>query len=125
LARRPEAVDVVARAVHEAVERAKPVAIVVPTMSGRTARNVTRFRLPVWITAVSPSEETCRRLLFSYGVDPIHTLEHPGDWNPHISEYLKAAGIPPGMVILTEGPSSANPDANHRMEVLDFREGWE
>jgi pyruvate kinase len=124
LAREPEAVDVVARGVQEAVERAKPVAIVVPTMSGRTARNVTRFRLPVWITAVSPSQSTCRQLLFSYGVRTILTDEHPGNWNPHIRKYLKAAGVPPGMVILTEGPSSANPDANHRMEVLDFRGGW-
>ncbi len=125
LARKPEAVDVVARAVHEAVERANPVAIVVPTMSGRTARNVTRFRLPVWITAVSPSAATCRQLLFSYGVEAVHAPEHPGNWNPHIRTYLKAAGVPPGMVILTEGPSSANPDANHRMEVLDFRAGWD
>ena len=125
LASDPEIVDVIARAVQEAVERAHPVAIVVPTMSGRTARNVTRFRLPVWIVAVSPRSSTCRRLLFSYGVHPVHTAEHPGNWNSHVRDYLKAAGVPPGMVILTEGPSPANPDANHRMEVLDFRGGWE
>ncbi len=120
-----EPVDVVARGVQEAVERARPVAIVVPTMSGHTARNITRFRLPVWITAVSPSEETCRRLMFSYGVNPVKEKDHPGDWTPLIQRHLKEQGVPPGLVILTEGPSPANPNANHRMEVLDFREGWD
>jgi pyruvate kinase len=124
LAREPEAVDVVARGVKEAFERANPVAIVVPTMSGKTARNVARFRLPVPITAVSPSEETCRRLLFTWGVVPVHFEEHPGDWTPAVRLFLKRLGLPPGMVILTEGPSPVNPSANHRMEVLDFRSEW-
>ena len=76
------------------------------------------------IPAVSPSEETCRRLLFTWGVLPVCFAEHPGDWSPVIRESLQKQGVPPGMVILTEGPSKANPTANHRMEVLDFRSGW-
>jgi pyruvate kinase len=41
--------------------------MIVPTHSGRTARSLSLFRMPVWIAAVSSSEQTCRDLLFSTG----------------------------------------------------------
>jgi pyruvate kinase len=112
--------ELVAIGVREAVERSVPSAVVVPTVSGRTARNVTRSRLPVWVTAISPRVETCRHLAFSYGVCPVLLEDHPVDWTPVIRRWLESQGIAPGLVILTEGPSSANPGAHHRMEVLEL-----
>ena len=51
-------------------------AVVVPTGSGRMARSIARFRLPVWIAAVTPSERVARQLHFSYGVHPVR--QRPG-----------------------------------------------
>jgi len=72
--------DLIARAVVTTTRDASPAVVIVPTRSGATARSIARFRLPVWITAVSSLASTCRNLQFSYGVQPVHVPEHPGDW---------------------------------------------
>lgn len=46
-------------------------AIVVCTLSGSTARMVSRFRSPVDILAVTTNEKTCRKLALSWGVTPV------------------------------------------------------
>ena len=46
-------------------------AIVVCTLSGSTARMVSRFRSPVDILAVTTKEKTCRKLALSWGVTPV------------------------------------------------------
>jgi pyruvate kinase len=51
--------------------------VIIPTASGDSARMVARFKLPVWISAVSPDEATCAGLQFSYGVAPVHAPEAP------------------------------------------------
>ncbi len=45
--------DLVALGVLTVVERITPDIVIVPTRSGRTARILSRFKLPTWITAVS------------------------------------------------------------------------
>jgi pyruvate kinase len=82
---------------------------------------IARFRLPVWITAVSPEETTCQGLQFSYGVFPVHEPDHPEDWKPFARKWLESQGIEGHLVVLTEGPSPANPEANNRMELIDLR----
>jgi len=112
--------DLIALSVQNALERVIPATVIVPTRSGSTARNIARFRLPVWITAVSSQESTCRNLLFSYGVFPVHKPDHPEDWKKFAAEWLESLGVEGSLVVLTEGPSAKHPDSNNRMEIIDL-----
>jgi len=112
--------DVIASGVKSAIERIETTAIIVPTRSGMTARNISRYRLPVWIIAVTSQKETAQDLIFSYGVLPIIEPDHPGDWKKWIAEQFRQLEISGGMVILTEGPSAKYPDRNNRMEIIDL-----
>jgi pyruvate kinase len=102
---------------------ADPAAVFVPTHSGATARSIARFRLPVWIVAVSSQETTCQQLQFSSGVIPICKADHPKKWNAYVAEWLKTNGMEGKLAVLTEGPSKMYPDANNRLEVLDTGSG--
>ena len=106
--------------VESVLEYASPAAVFVPTRSGTTARSIGRFRLPVWVIAVSSQEATCQNLQFSYGVYPVHQKEHPENWKTYIKEWLKSNDITGDIVVMTEGPSSKHPDANYRMEIIDL-----
>jgi pyruvate kinase len=112
--------DLIALSVRTTFERVTPAAVFVPTRSGATARSITRFRLPVWIIGVSSQESTCQRLQFSFGVYPVCEDEHPEDWRDYIRKRLDTHGVKGDLVILTEGPSSRHPEANHRMEIIDL-----
>jgi len=112
--------DLIAVSVEAAMERVSPAAVIVPTRSGASARSLTRFRLPVWITAVSSQAKTCQGLQFSYGVYPVHEPEHPDNWRGFARTWLRTHGVDGELVILTEGPSSKHPEANNRMEIIDL-----
>jgi pyruvate kinase len=113
-------VDLISRNVQETVARIAPAAVLVPTLTGYTARMVSRFKLPVWIVAVSPEESTCRGLQFSYGVSTIYETTYREDWQEFARDWLNSNGIAEGFVVLTEGPSKKNPTANPRMEIIDL-----
>jgi pyruvate kinase len=113
-------VDLIALSVHRTFEHAHPEAVVVPTRSGATARNVARFRLPVWIVAFSPVERTCQDLQFSYGVYPVAAESDQEDWEASARSWLGQAGISEGLALLTQGPSSQNPAAPYRLEILEL-----
>ena len=114
--------DLISFSVETTLERISPVAVFVPTRSGYTTRSIARFRLPVWIVAVSSQESTCQRLQFSYGVYPVHELDHPEDWRSYIKGWLHDHEIDGDLVVLTEGPSTKHPEANNRMEIIDLRQ---
>jgi len=113
--------DLIALGVETTSRNSSPAVVIVPTQSGATARSIARFRLPMWITAVSPLESTCQNLQFSYGVHSVHAPEHPTDWKAFAREWLGDHGVDGDLVVLTEGPSFRNPEANDRMEVIDLR----
>jgi pyruvate kinase len=115
--------DVIALSVQTALHHLTPAAVIAPSRSGATARSLARFKPPLWITAISPLHATCQDLLFSYGVIPVFYAEHPQDWKPFARVWLQSHGIEGDLVVLIEGPSAENPDANHRMEILDLRRG--
>ncbi len=117
--------DLIALSVEATLEHISPAAVFVPTHSGATARSVTRFRLPVWIIGVSSQENTCQRLQFSYGINPVHELEHPEDWKLFIKEWLHVHEVEGNIVVLTEGPSPKHPGANNRMEIINLGKGEE
>jgi len=112
--------DLIALSVETTLDHIAPAAVIVPTLSGASARSITRFRLPVWIVAVSSQETTCRRLQFSYGVCPVHEPDYPEDWRLYARNWLPSHGVSGTLVVLTEGPSSKHPNANHRMEIIDL-----
>ena len=114
-------IDLVSRNVQHTVAHLSPTAVIVPTVTGNTARMISRFKLPVWIAAVSLEEATCYGLQFSYGVSPIHEQEHSRDWSTFARRWMQREGLADGLVVLTEGPSRDNPKANHRLEIIDLR----
>jgi len=116
---RPE--HLIAASVESSHEYLTPAAVFVPTHSGATARSITRFRLPAWIVAVSSQAATCQTLQFSYGVYPAHETDHPEDWKAYVVEWLRSHEMEGDLVILTEGPSTRHPEANHRMEIIDLK----
>ncbi|MGP8051021.1 MAG: pyruvate kinase [Desulfobaccales bacterium] len=113
--------DLIALSVDATLERIAPAAIFVPTRSGATARSLARFRPPVWIVAVSSQEATCQQLLLTYGVQPVHEANHPEDWKNYARRYLQANEMTGEVAVLTEGPSSKDPEANNRMELINLR----
>lgn len=112
--------DLIALSAAGIAGRSDAALVVVPTLSGATARSVTRFRLSTWIAAVSPHERTCRHLQFSYGAHPVLETGYPEDWKTYVRERVKAAGLKGSLALLTEGPSSDHPDANHRLEIVEL-----
>lgn len=114
--------EVIASSVAESLKCIKPAAIITPTRSGTTARRISRFRLPVWIAAVSSQKKTCQELVFSYGVLPVFEPEHPGVWREWIQKWLADQGESGDIVVLTEGPSVKYPHRNNRMEIIDLKQ---
>jgi len=113
-------VDLIALAVHYTLEHVNAAGVFVPTFSGKTARSIARFRLPVWLTSVCRPKSTCRHLQFSYGVFPVYDPEHPADWRAYTRDWLRSQEVTGNMVIITEGPSVKHPDINNRMEIIDL-----
>lgn len=111
----------IAVGVEASLEYSSPAAVFVPTKSGATARSIARFRPPVWIVAVSSQKATCQALQFSYGVHPVHEVEHPEDWREYTRKWLTDHEVQGDLVILTQGPSTKHPEANHRMELVELK----
>ena len=110
--------DLISLSVETIFEHAAPAAVFVPTRSGATARRIARFRLPVWIVAVSSHEATCQRLQFSYGVHAACEAVHPENWRVYAGDWLASHKVEGQFIVLTEGPSSKHPEANHRVEII-------
>ncbi len=113
--------ELISLSVEAILGRITPAAVFVPSRSGATARSIARFRPQVWVVMVSSQESTCQRLQFTYGVHPVHEPDHPEDWKTYVRRRLEALGLQGDCAVLTEGPSSKNPDANNRMELIDLR----
>ena len=113
--------DLISLSVETALKRVTPPTVITPTRSGATARSITRFRLPVWITAVSSQPKSCQDLQFSYGVFPICEPDHPEDWKSWSKKWLESQGVSGELIVMTEGPSTKHPERNIRMEIIDLR----
>ena len=106
--------------VRTVLEYAACGAVFVPTYSGDTARSISRFRLPVWVIAVSDREESCQHLHFSYGVRPVFVPELPEQWNDFIKDWLRENDVEANLVVMTQGPTAADPGANPRLEIIEL-----
>jgi len=112
--------DLVSLSIFLSVEAINPVAVIVPTMSGATARRVSRFRLPVWIISVSPNRSACKGLGFSYGVYPIYEEKRPESWSQYARDALTKFGISGELALLTKGTSSAMKMGTNEIEIIDL-----
>jgi pyruvate kinase len=106
--------------VEACLQHAVPAAIFVPTRSGATARSIARFRLPVWTVAISTNEATCRHLQFSSGVFPVQEQETPENWKEYVRAWVDTHGLKGDLALVTEGPSSRHPEANHSMDIIEL-----
>jgi pyruvate kinase len=113
--------DLLTMSVETIVERVAPALVLVPSLTGGTARSITRFRLPVWIAAVSSEERICQQLTFSYGIYPVFESDPPEVWNDFAREWLRLHGVDGDFVVLSTGPSPKYPDANNRIEIIDLK----
>ncbi len=112
--------DLIALTVNTALEAATPAMLLVPTQSGDTARNIARFRHPVWILAISNSPTTCSQLCFSRGVYPVLVDPMPPNWNTFAATIARQLHLQGVFAILVEGPSPLHPANNHRLELIDL-----
>jgi pyruvate kinase len=112
--------DLIAVAAEAVMEGGDPAAFLVPTTSGRTARTIARFHLPVWIAAITASEQVARELHLSYGVHPVCRPDPVTDWDAFAREWVSAHALSGTMAVLLRGPSADHPDANHTMELIDL-----
>jgi len=113
--------DAIVFSVETTLKHIPPAAVFVPTKGGAMARSIARFRLSVWIVAVSSQETTCQQLQFSWGVYPVYESDRPDDWRTYIRAWLHDHDMEGDLAILTEGPSPRHPDANNRMEIIDLK----
>ena len=117
----PTKADLIANSVDRILATVdSPAAIVVPTSSGFMARSMTRFRLPIWILAVSTSRKTCRELMFSYGVHPVQKESEPADWTVAVRQCAVDHNLKGSCIIKAVGPSTDHSDVNHSMEIIDL-----
>jgi len=112
------AAEAIASVVEHALETVPCAAVFVPTRTGTTARMISRFNPPVWVVALSREEDVCQGLAFSYGVHPERLTEDPASWRDFARNWLRERGMPGPVAMLVAGPSTRNPDANHRIEFL-------
>lgn len=114
----PHITDVIAEDVYHTVKRLKPELVLAHTVSGHTARLISRFKLPSWILAVSTDASVCKGLRFSYGVKPLLVETCPEDWKELLRAQIACHEIKSGTAILIEVPSDENPKVNHRIEII-------
>src|SRR5215469_13628928 len=116
------AADAIACIVETALDIVPWAAVFVPTLSGTTARKISRLNPSQWIVALSPDPAVCQGLVFSYGVEPVQMLEDPKNWCDFVQAWLPEHQIPGHVALLVAGPSSRHPEANYRLEFLRFGE---
>lgn len=112
------AAEAIARVVEHALETVPCAAVFVPTLTGTTARMISRFNPSVWIVALSGDAAVCQGLAFSYGVQAIDLKQDPASWRDFARDWLRAHNVPGQIAMLVAGPSPLNAEANHRIEFL-------
>ena len=69
---------------------------------------------------MSPNEDTCQKLQFSYGVLPIREPADPVAWSEYVRSWTREHGLDGRFAILVAGPWPRDPKANHRVEFVDL-----
>ena len=110
----------VASVVERALETVPCAAVFVPTVSGASARLISRFKPGPWIVGLSQNAAVCQALCFSYGVHPLHMEAEPENWRKFAGAWVRNQSLSGAVAMLVAGPSARHPDANHRIEFLSL-----
>ncbi len=103
----------------------QPRLVVVPSLTGNTARRVARFRMRPWIIAGSHREATCQRLQFSWGVFP-RCISEERNWEDAAArqaaarQWCQEFGVEEGLVILIEGAGTLRMHDTRRIDIVDL-----
>jgi pyruvate kinase len=97
-------------------------AIVACTRSGMTARAISRFRPPMPIVAITPSQSTARQMLGSWGIDKV-ILSPAQDMDElcevAIAEVKKAGIAQPGdPIVIMAGSASSGAAVTDTVRML-------
>lgn len=104
--------------VEHALVTVPTAAVFVSVRSGETARRISGFRPPSWIVAPSQDEGLCRRLAFSWGVEPVH-LDGPNrDWGDFARRWLAEHGVRGAVAMIVTGPGAGSPGAEYQLQFL-------
>ena len=112
--------EATATVVEHALDTVPCDAVFVPTRTGTTARMLSRFKPSVWVLGLCGDHAVCQGLVFSYGVWPVELEREPGDWKMFAAQWLSEHGVSARRAMLVAGPSTTHPDANHRIEFMQF-----
>ncbi len=112
------AAEAIASVVEHALETVPCAAVFVPTLSGTTARMISRYKPQAWVIAVSHDTAVCQGLAFSYGVHSECCVEDPENWRNFADRWVREHELQGITAMLVAGPSERNPDANYRVEFL-------
>lgn len=115
------AAEAIALMVEHALDTVPCAGVFVPTLTGNTARMISRFNPPVWIISLSHDPQVCNGLMFSYGVFPVLIADEPSDWSDYARKWLGEARVTGDIAMLVAGPTSQNPESNYRLEFLRLR----
>ena len=112
---------VIAHAACDIAEELGSAVIAVPTQSGATARQVSRFRPRRPIVAASPSPQVLQQLALAWGVVPVGTVDSDSiealwDMMDHVIRDSGLAG-PGDRVVLTGGTQLNRPGATDHIVV--------
>jgi pyruvate kinase len=108
----------IASVVEHSLETVPCAGVFVPTRTGTTSRMISRFKPSPWVVAVAADPAVLPGLAFSYGVCPFPLAEEPDDWRAFAQDWLRERQIQGAVALLVAGPSSRDPNANHRIEFL-------
>jgi pyruvate kinase len=112
------AAEAIAMMVEHAVDTLPCAAVFVPTLTGTTARMITRYNPPVWVVAVSHDDNVCQGLAFSYGVHPVLIKDEPVSWSGFVRQWLCDQNLPGTIAMVVAGPSPNHPDDDYRLEFM-------
>lgn len=104
--------------VRHALQTVPCAGIFVPSLSGSTARMISRFKPSAWIVATTEDTAVCRGLQFSYGVEAMLVDSAPEDWREFATGWLREQKVDRGIALLVAAGSANQPDANHRIEFM-------
>ena len=108
-------------AIYVTTKSAEPVAVVAPTISGRTARMISRFRLPVWIIAVSPQRIRCARNCCSpMACIPCTSSTGPRNWEKWTRDWLAEYRLEGTLALLTQGSGTGLSGYSNRVGFIDL-----
>ncbi len=104
----------IAISIEACLDHLQPAAIMVPSLTGATARRLASLHLPVAVVAISANAKVCQDLQFSYGAHPVLEPLRPASWRSYIKEWLNGHEHANNFAMLTE----CSPEGDHLLEMI-------